>query len=116
MTQANKRTIAVLGIGGVGGYLGAKLAAAHTGSPSVRIVVIARGEHAAAIRARGLRLISGKGEITARPDLVSDDPGEIGQIDLLLCCTKSYHLESAVGRLRPCLTKSSAVIPFLNGV
>jgi 2-dehydropantoate 2-reductase len=45
--------VAVMGSGGLGGYFGARLAAAGT-----RVTFIARGDHLAAMRAKGLRVRS----------------------------------------------------------
>ncbi|MDQ3439258.1 MAG: 2-dehydropantoate 2-reductase, partial [Planctomycetota bacterium] len=45
--------IAVLGSGAVGGYYGAKLARAGH-----EVILVARGEHLSAIRARGLEIRS----------------------------------------------------------
>jgi 2-dehydropantoate 2-reductase len=61
--------IAVMGSGGVGGYLGGRLAAAGTD-----VTFIARGAHLAAIREQGLRITSALGDVALRPAQASDDP------------------------------------------
>ena len=53
-----KYRIAVLGIGGVGGFLGGKLAAAYSNTADVEIIFIARGSNAQAIKENGLKLIT----------------------------------------------------------
>ena len=50
--------IAIMGSGGVGGYVGARLAAAGE-----EVVFIARGPHLAAIRNNGLQLFSPRGDV-----------------------------------------------------
>lgn len=110
-----KFKIAVLGIGGVGGFVGGKLAAAYSGSAHTEVIFIARGSNAQAIRENGLALTTHGGEMTVRPDVVSDDPSSIGEIDLLLCCTKAYDLEQSVGALVSCITPTTLVLPLLNG-
>jgi 2-dehydropantoate 2-reductase len=59
--------ICIVGAGSIGGYLAVRLARGRN-----QITVIARGPHLAAIRQRGLRLISADGEETVRPALATD--------------------------------------------
>ena len=55
--------IAVIGAGGVGGFLAARLAAAgHS------VAVVAHGAHLQAVREVGLRLISPGGDAWMQPD------------------------------------------------
>ena len=108
--------IAILGIGGVGGYLGGKLASRYSEGDEVEIVFIARGENGNAIRANGLKLKTAEGEEVSHPGVVSDQPEEIGLIDYLLCCVKSYHLDAALPPLEKCLKPTTVILPFLNGV
>jgi 2-dehydropantoate 2-reductase len=70
--------IAVLGIGGIGGYYGGKLALAYAGSGRHEIIFIARGDHLSAIRKTGLRLITPGGEYNTVPTVATDDPKEAG--------------------------------------
>ncbi|HXD77896.1 MAG TPA: 2-dehydropantoate 2-reductase, partial [Puia sp.] len=109
-----KYSIAILGIGGVGGYIGGKLAASHV--PGVRIIFVARGETREVLQKDGLRLITEDGEIVARPDLVSDDPAEIGPVDLLICAMKGYDLEAGLTAYRGCLAAGTVILPLLNGI
>lgn len=115
-----KYTIAILGIGGVGGYIGGKLAAARSpgpaGAPHVKIVFIARGQTLDILKRNGLKLITDEGNILARPDLASDDPKEIGPIDLLVCTVKGYDLKDSLLRYKDCLTPASVILPLLNGI
>jgi len=108
--------IAVVGIGGVGGYFGGKLALKYAGSPGHRVVFIARGEHLAAIRKEGLRLGTVEGEFRVVPDLATDDPAAAGACDLVLFCVKEYHLDAAAASLAPLLHDRTMVLPLLNGV
>src|SRR6185312_409873 len=109
-----KYTIAVLGIGGVGGYIGGKLAAARL--PDVKIVFIARGQTLDVLKRDGLKLIADEGDILARPDLVSDDPIEIGPIDLLVCSVKGYDLKDSLLKYEACFTGTTVILPLLNGI
>lgn len=102
--------IAVFGAGGVGGYFGARLAAA-----GVEVGVIARGAHLAAIRAKGLAIKSPLGDLVVTPK-ASEDPADIGPADVVLFCVKLYDVESAAERLAPLLKPGTAVISLQNGV
>ena len=82
--------IAIIGIGGVGGYFGGKLAGKFENSTEHEIIFIARGEHLKAIRENGLQLITREGNYIARPKIATDDPGDAGIFDLVFFCTKSY--------------------------
>jgi 2-dehydropantoate 2-reductase len=103
--------IAIFGTGGVGGYVGARLAeAAH------EVVVIARGAHLEAIRRDGLRLESIAGDVVARPALATDDPAEAGSVDAVLVATKTWQLPEAVRAMPPLVGLATVVVPLLNGV
>jgi len=114
--MASKYRIAVIGIGGVGGYLGAKLAAKYAGSVDTEIIFIARGDNAAAIRSNGIKLITPQGEETTHPALVTDQAETLGLIDLIICCVKSYDLESGLAPFKTCVSDKTTIIPFLNGL
>src|SRR5215207_4518418 len=102
--------IAVVGAGGVGGYFGGRLAlAGHD------VAIVARGPHLAAIRERGLRVRSVRGDFTAVVQ-ASDDPAEFGPCDVVLFCVKSYDTEAAAARLGPLLAENTAVVSLQNGI
>ncbi len=108
--------IAVVGLGGVGGYFGGKLALKYAGSGEHKIIFIARGAHLEAIRKNGLRVKTVEGPFTAYPTIATDKPSEAGMFDLVLFCVKSYGLEDAASAILGNLHASSVVIPTLNGV
>lgn len=114
--MSEKFRIAILGIGGVGGYFGGKLAEYYADSGEVEIIFIARGENAKAIKENSLKVITTDGEFTARPKIVSDEPNEIGKIDLFILCTKAYDLAESIEKYRDCLSERTAILPLLNGV
>ena len=108
--------IAVVGLGGVGGYFGGKIALKYAGSAEHRVVFIARGGHLAALRKEGLLLKTVEGEFRVTPDLATDDPAAAGPCDLVLVCVKEYALEEAAARIVPLLHAETVVLPLLNGV
>lgn len=103
--------IAIMGTGGVGGYYGARLAA--TGHD---VHFIARGEHARAMRERGLRIESGAGNIELTSVRVAEDPREIGGADLVVIAVKLWDTESAAKAVVPLVGPSTVVVSLQNGV
>ncbi|HZR24524.1 MAG TPA: 2-dehydropantoate 2-reductase [Vicinamibacterales bacterium] len=103
--------IAIVGAGGVGGYFGARLAAARAD-----VHFLARGAHLEAMRTRGLRIESPKGDLHLPHVQATDDPRAIGPCDIVLFTVKLYDVESAIASLPPLLGPDTVVIPFQNGV
>jgi 2-dehydropantoate 2-reductase len=108
--------IGIVGIGGVGGYFGGKLAREYENSNQHEIIFIARGEHLKSIQEKGLQLLTCEGDYIARSKLATDKPAEAGVFDLVFFCTKSYSLESSAREFISCINKNTVVIPLLNGV
>lgn len=108
--------IAIIGIGGVGGYFGGKLAREYAGSENHEIIFIARGENLKAIQQNGLQLLTREGNYVAWPNIATDNPSIAGLFDLVFFCVKSYSLESSAGLLKSNIRKNTIVIPLLNGV
>ena len=103
--------IAVVGAGGVGGGFGAALAKA-----GADVVFIARGAHLAAMRSEGLKVQGGRGETHLVPTRATDDPAEIGKVDIVLFCVKLWDVESAGHGIRPLIGPDTAVIALQNGI
>jgi 2-dehydropantoate 2-reductase len=103
--------IAILGAGGVGGYYGGLLA--RSGQ---EVTFLARGVHLAAMQSDGLRVESMHGDFAVRPAQATDDPAEVGPVDLVLVTVKSYDLEAAAEAARPLVGPGTAVLPLLNGL
>ena len=103
--------IAVVGAGGVGGGFGAALAKA-----GADVAFIARGAHLAAMKSAGLKVQGGRGETHLVPTRATDDPAEIGAVDIVLFCVKLWDVESAGERIKPLIGPDTAVIPLQNGI
>ena len=102
--------IAVVGAGGVGGYLAALLHERH------EVALVDRGGHLDALRNTGLRVRSqARGELLARIP-ATDQSGEVGPVDLVLYCVKTYDNEVAVPSLRPLVSPETVVLTLQNGV
>ncbi|MFC7045869.1 2-dehydropantoate 2-reductase [Halobacteriaceae archaeon GCM10025711] len=102
--------VAVYGAGGVGAYFGGRLAAA-----GADVHLIARGEHLRALRNDGLTVESIHGDFHV--DLpATDDPADVGPVDYVLFCVKSFDTADAAARLEPMLHDETAVVSLQNGV
>lgn len=110
-----KTKIVIAGIGGVGGYYGGLLARKYFETPNVEIFFIARGENLKRIRENGLKVITESKSFIAYPKIATDNPEEIGEVDFILLCTKSYHLNDTITQLKPCIKESTVILPLLNG-
>lgn len=102
--------IAVMGTGAVGGYFGSRLAAAGR-----EVAFVARGEHLEAMRKDGLKVKSIHGNLHVRSYFTAD-PREIGPVDLILFCVKSYDTEHAGAKLTPLVGEKTVILPLQNGV
>jgi 2-dehydropantoate 2-reductase len=103
--------IAVVGAGGVGGGFGAALAKA-----GADVTFLARGAHLAAMKSAGLKIVSQRGDSHLLLTKATDDPAEIGPVDIVLFCVKLWDVESAGERIKPLVGPGTAVIPLQNGI
>ncbi len=107
--------IMVVGMGGIGGLMGARLAAGRVAGRR-HLTFIARGAGLAAIRAGGLRLIAPDGSSArVEPDLATDRLEEAPAPDLVFVCVKGYDLPEAARRLAGIVRDTTAIVPLLNG-
>jgi len=104
--------IAVVGIGGVGGYFGGRLAQ----SDPANTFLIARGATLNALRTRGLRVDSINGDIALQRVNATDDPKSIGQVDAVLLAVKTSSLPEALESVRPLIGSQTIVVPLENGI
>ena len=103
--------IAVIGAGGVGGYFGARLAAAGN-----EVTFVARGAHLEAIRRSGLLVRSPLGEFRAPPASVVASISELGPADVVLVAVKLWDTEDVAGQLRSSAAHMAPVLSLQNGV
>lgn len=103
--------IAVFGTGGVGGYFGGRLA--RTGED---VHFIARGEHLRAIQTDGLRVDSILGDFIVEPAKASDDPSQVGEVDVVILGVKAWDVPNAAQAMRPMVGNQTFVVPLENGV
>jgi len=97
--------------GAVGGYFGARLAAAGHD-----VFFIARGAHRDAIQKNGLKIESVHGDLHLPNPNVTDDPVKVGPVDIVLFAVKLWDSETAAAAARPLLGPDSRLITFQNGI
>ena len=103
--------IAVMAAGGVGGYFGARMAAAGH-----EMYFIARGAHLDAIRKNGLKVESTLGNLHLKDAKVTDDPAEVGPVDIVLFAVKLWDTEKAAAQAKPLIGPETRLITLQNGV
>jgi len=101
---------AVLGAGAIGAYVGAALARG-----GADVTLIARGPHLEAMRARGVRVLSPRGDFAAWPD-ATDDLAAVAVADVVFVALKAYSLPAIAPRLGPLLAPGAAAIWAQNGI
>lgn len=109
-TLKNKK-IAVIGIGGVGGYMAGML-----GNHYPHVTLAARGERLESIRKHGLTLHSDyNGEITITPEYAVPIE-ELEEQDYIFVCVKNYSLEEVCRSMAHAVTDHTIIVPVMNGV
>jgi len=103
--------IVVMGAGGLGGYFGARLAAAGND-----VAFVARGAHLAAIKQNGLVVESARGDLHLRDVVATDDPASLAPADIVLFTVKLWDTETAAETVKPLLRPGTGVISLQNGV
>jgi 2-dehydropantoate 2-reductase len=103
--------IAVMAAGAVGGYFGGRMAAAGHD-----VAFVARGAHHDAIRRDGLKIESTLGDLHLKDVDVTDDPKQVGPVDLVLFAVKLWDTENAGEQTRPLIGPNTRVITLQNGV
>lgn len=103
--------IAIVGAGGVGGYLGVLLANGRD-----EVVLIDQGDHVRALAAEGVSIRSrARGDLHAKLP-ATDDAATVGPVDLVLFCVKTYHNAVAIPALRPLVGPQTSILTLQNGV
>ncbi len=102
----------VFGAGAVGGVVGGRLA-----QHGHDVVLIARGAHYDAVRAKGLRLRSPEDDVTLDVPVVRG-PGEVrfGADDVVLLAVKSHGTRQALEALAAVAPPTTPVVCLQNGV
>jgi 2-dehydropantoate 2-reductase len=112
--------IVIVGAGATGGYFGAKLAQADRD-----VEFLVREKRAAALRERGLRVVSpgGASIVQIQPEVVTAAElaaaaaaGRAIQADTVLLTVKAAGLGAAIDEVRPAVGPDTTIVPVLNGM
>ena len=102
----------IVGAGGIGGCLGAYMAAA-----GLDVAFVARGGQQTALREKGITVrLPGGGFFESGPVAAYDSDEVNRKYDVILVCVKGYSLDSVVPAVRAAAHEKSVVIPILNAL
>ncbi len=101
--------IAIFGAGAIGGYMAVKLKQA-----GADVSVVARGPHLAAMRQKGITLISEGNTVTARVNAGSAD--EMGKQDYVIVTLKANGLAPAAKEIAKLMGPKTALVTGINGI
>lgn len=102
--------ICIFGAGAIGGYMGAKLAAA-----GADVSLVARGPHLRAMQERGLTLIE-EGERRTVAVRAAEDPAALGVQDYVVVTLKAHSVPPVVARMQPLIGPETTIVSGVNGV
>lgn len=107
--------IAVIGLGGVGGYL-----AAYLSKSSCDIVGFARGGHLRVIQEDGISIIEKDELDNIKRTTTKIDARDLSQLNgffnIVIFCTKSYDLANVYKRISPFIDSTTILLSLSNGV
>lgn len=112
----NKVKIAVVGIGGVGGYYGGLLSKYAETHPEIEVSFVSRGANLDKMKSSGLKVITETGAFSTCPALVTDHVEKIGIADYIILATKAYDMQATVDQIRPMVGTQTVILPLLNGI
>ena len=103
--------IAIMGSGGVGAYVGARLQ-----DVGAQVHYIARGAHLQALQTQGLR-IEMPGKDLHLPDVsATDKPADVGVVDLIIFAVKLWDTEAAAQQMQPMVGPNTRILTLQNGI
>lgn len=103
--------IAVFGTGAVGGYFGGRLA-----QSGEEVIFISRGKHLQAMKDSGLTIDSINGDFIVQPVQATDNPEEVGIVDMVLVGVKAWQVSDAAVAMKSMVGPQTFVLPLQNGV
>jgi 2-dehydropantoate 2-reductase len=104
--------VCIIGAGAIGGFIGAKLAAAG----QAQVSALARGATLQALREHGWRLRQGDALLQSPVAAASDQAAELGPQDLVVIAVKGPALGTVAQGIAPLLGPETIVLPAMNGV
>jgi 2-dehydropantoate 2-reductase len=102
----------IVGAGAIGGFVGAKLAAAGED-----VTFIARWKNLDAIRAHGMTVKFHDGTVLeAKHAKATDSTAAVGHVDCVILALKTHQVESLVNQLAPLYGPKTTIITMQNGI
>ncbi len=105
-----KLSIAVIGLGGVGGYIAANLS-----KGSHNVVGFARGEHLQKIKQDGIKIVEDTESWSSEFDVRGLHEAD-GYFDIVLFCVKSYDLKESYDAIKGQTDSKTILLSVANGV
>lgn len=110
-TLIKDKKICIVGLGGVGGFLGGTLARQYP-----HVMFYARGDRKDALLKKGISIESEYiGNFTVRPEKISDKAEDFGIMDYIIISVKNYSLEQVCNQIAPMVGEKTVIIPIMNG-
>lgn len=104
--------IAVIGVGAIGGYVGARLALAGED-----VTFIARGANLDALRMNGIRLLMSDGSEEAVPNVkTTADYSGAGSQDVVVLAMKAHQVAAVAADVPKLFDSGTTVVPMQNGI
>jgi 2-dehydropantoate 2-reductase len=103
--------VCIAGAGAIGGFIGARLAAAK----ACDLSALARGATLAALRTHGWRLQQGDTLLQA-PARAGDNAVELGAQDVVIIAVKGQALAAVARQIAPMIGPHTVILPAMNGV
>lgn len=111
------KELTIIGLGGVGGYFGFKLAQKYASSDALNISFVARAQTYEIVKEKGLTLLSPEHENpVAHPSQIYKNIEELPETDIFLICVKEYDLENICLQLKTRIKEDTLILPLMNGV
>ena len=112
------KNVAFIGLGGVGGYFGGKMAQIiQEKENELNLYFIARGKHLEKIREHGLIVNTNKeGNLVCKPTVVTDNFNDLPILDICYICVKEYDLNDVLLKIKDKIHEETKIIALLNGV
>jgi 2-dehydropantoate 2-reductase len=102
----------IVGAGAIGGFVGARLAAAGED-----VTFIARWKNLDAIRANGMTVKFHDGSVLeARSCKATDSTASVGHVDCVILALKTHQVEGLVNQLEPLYGPKTTVVTMQNGI
>jgi len=103
--------IAIIGVGGVGGYFGGRLANAGN-----EVTFVARGRNYKALKELGLVVKSILGDFTVNNVNAVEKISELKDPELIILAVKSWQVKEIAPELMNIVTGNTVILPLQNGV